>query len=138
MTEDDDEVGSHGQLLLRTMALEKDTNQNRDIHAGWLVCQMDLAASSLAGSLARGRTATVSISKLDFISPVRVGAEVSFFGALKQVGNSSLHIAIEVWTRDHHQKTLRKVTEGTFVLVAIDEAGRIRSLPPGTSHGDRD
>jgi acyl-CoA thioesterase YciA len=132
MTGDDEDVGSMGQLLLRTIALEKDANQNRDINAGWLVSQMDLAAGSLAGTLAKGRAATVSISKLDFISPVRIGAEVSFFGSVKQVGNSSLHIMIEVWTRDHQQKNSRKVTEGSFVLVAIDEAGRIRSLPNGS------
>lgn len=118
-----------GELLFRTVALERDTNQNRDIYAGWLVSQMDLAAANLAGRIARGRTATVSISQLDFISPVRVGAEVSFFGLVKNIGNSSLHIQIEVWTRDHAQQGERKVTEGLFVLVSIEETGRIRSLP---------
>ncbi|MBK8971800.1 MAG: acyl-CoA thioesterase [Hahellaceae bacterium] len=129
MSEDDDDVITAGELLLRIIALEKDTNQNRDIYAGWLVSQMDLAASSLAGRVAKGRTATVSISKLDFLSPVRVGAELSFFGQVQQMGNSSVHIQIEVWTRDHNQTDSRKVTEGTFILVSIDEAGRIRSLP---------
>lgn len=123
--------GGKGELLLRTVALEKDSNQNRDIHAGWLVSQMDLAACSLAGRMAQGRTATVSISQLDFISPIRVGAEISCFGIVKSKGNSSLHIQIEVWTRDHGQTSERKVTEGTFVLVSIEETGRIRSLPAG-------
>lgn len=118
-----------GELLLKTFALERDTNQNRDIHAGWLVSQMDLAAASMAGRIARGRTATVSISQLDFISPVRVGAEISCFGHLRTVGNSSIHIDIEVWTKDHTQSADRKVTEGSFVLVSIEESGRIRSLP---------
>lgn len=129
MSEDDEDVTTAGELLLRTIALEKDTNQNRDIYAGWLVSQMDLAASGLAGRIAKGRTATVSISKLDFLSPVRVGAELSFFGIVQQMGNSSIQIQVEVWTRDHNQLDDRKVTEGVFILVAIDEAGRIRSLP---------
>lgn len=129
MTDVPRELEERGELLLRTVALERDTNQNRDIHAGWLVAQMDLAACSLAGRIAHGRTATVSISQLDFISPVRVGAEVSFHGAVRRLGNSSMHIAIEVWTRDHTQQTERKVTEGLFVLVAIEENGRIRALP---------
>ena len=118
-----------GALLIRTTPLERDTNQNRDVHAGWLVKNIDLAASSMAGRLSCGRTATVSISQLDFISPVRVGSEVSFYGRVEKVGNSPIHIQMEVWTRDAHSPNERKVTETTLVMVAIDEHGRIRRLP---------
>ncbi|OZG75083.1 acyl-CoA thioesterase [Hahella sp. CCB-MM4] len=118
-----------GELSLRVIALEKDTNGNGDIHAGWLVSQMDLAASSTAGRLAEGRTATVSIKQLDFISPVRIGAEVSCYTRVEEIGTSSIHIEVEVWTRDSTSQHPRKVTEGKFVLVAIDATGRIRPVP---------
>ncbi len=122
-------AGPNGELALRVIALEKDTNANGDIHAGWLVSQMDIAAGSAAGRIAEGRTATVSIKQLDFISPVRLGAEVSCYTRIGDIGTSSIHIEVEVWTRDATSQTQRKVTEGRFILVAIDAAGRIRPVP---------
>jgi len=45
------------------------------------------------------------------------------------IGRSSMKINVEVWTRDRNNKGSRKVTEGLFVYVAIDEHGRIREVP---------
>jgi len=118
-----------GKLTLRVIALDKDTNAHGDIYGGWLVSQMDLATSSLASQLAKGRVATVSIRHLDFISPVRIGAEVSCYARVADVGTTSIRIEVEVWTRDLYQEKLRKVAEGVFVFVAIDASGRIRPVP---------
>ncbi|RMF15442.1 MAG: acyl-CoA thioesterase [Gammaproteobacteria bacterium] len=126
---DSDGPRPEGTLSLRTIARDRDTNSNGDIYGGWLVAKMDLAASSLAGRIARGRTATVSIDKMDFISPVRVGAEISCYTRLEDIGRSSIRITVETWTRDRYSDEQRKVTEATFVLVAIDEMGRIRPVP---------
>jgi acyl-CoA thioesterase YciA len=46
-----------------------------------------------------------------------------------EVGRSSMKINIEVWTLDRTAKAPRKVTEGLFIYVAIDEHGRIREVP---------
>jgi acyl-CoA thioesterase YciA len=40
-----------------------------------------------------------------------------------------MNIQIEVWTMDRYSEDRRKVTEGRFVYVAIDEVGRIREVP---------
>ena len=44
-----------GQLLLRTVAMPRDTNPNQDIFGGWIMSQMDLGGGILAG---RNRTGT--------------------------------------------------------------------------------
>ena len=124
-----------GKLALRVIALDKDTNGHGDIYAGWLVSQMDLAASSMAAQVAQGRTATISIQALDFISPVRVGSEVSCYANLSSVGTSSIRIEVQVWTRDMLKDNPRKVSEGLFVFVAIDSEGRIRKVPSTGSVG---
>ncbi len=118
-----------GELALRVVALERDTNANGDIYAGWLMSQMDLAAANMAGRIAKGRTATVCVDKMEFLSPVRVGAEVSCYAQLTDIGRSSMKIQVEVWTRDPCQTQERKVTETQFVFVAIDGDGRIRPVP---------
>jgi acyl-CoA thioesterase YciA len=54
---------------------------------------------------------------------------VGCYCELVDIGRSSMKINVEVWTLDRASKNPRKVTEGLFVYVAIDEHGRIREVP---------
>mgnify|MGYP006284463309 FL=1 len=124
-----DKPQPRGELTLQLVTMASNANNNGDIYAGWLVNQMDLAGATAAGRIARGRTATVAIEGMEFLSPVRIGAEVAFYTHLEDIGRSSMKIRVEVWTRDQTEHHARKVTEALFVNVAIDEHGRIRQVP---------
>ncbi len=122
-----------GELALQTIAMPKDTNANGDIFGGWLLSQMDLAGGIAAAKVARGRVATVAIDRMSFMVPVQVGAVVSCYTEVISVGRSSIQVQIEVWSRvsgsTGEAGSHDKVTEGTFVFVAIDENGRTRAVP---------
>ncbi|GGC64380.1 acyl-CoA thioesterase [Marinobacter halophilus] len=126
---DDDKPKPRGELTLQIIPLPSDTNANGDVFAGWLVKQMDIAAATMAGRISLGRNATVAMDRMEFLSPLRVGSQVSCYCELVDIGRSSMKINVEVWTLDRTAKTPRKVTEGLFVYVAIDEQGRIREVP---------
>lgn len=126
---DDDKPTPKGDLTLQLVPLPGDTNANGDVYAGWLVKQMDLAAATVAGRVSQGRNATVAIDRMEFLSPLRVGSQVSCYCDLVEIGRSSMKIQVEVWTLDRAAKRPRKVTEALFVYVAIDEHGRIREVP---------
>lgn len=117
-----------GELVLQTIAMPKDTNANGDIFGGWLVSQMDLAGGVAASKRARGRVATVAIDRMSFMVPVRVGALVSCHAELLSIGRSSIEINIEVWASYATERNTTKVTEGTFIFVAIDDHGRTRAI----------
>ncbi len=116
------------QPVIRVTAMPADTNLYGDIFGGWLVGQMDLAAGSVASRQCHGRAATVSIDKVVFHNPVKVGDEVSIFAELLQVGRTSMKIVVEAWQRDRGSDEMSKVTEATFVFVAVDEKGRPRAV----------
>lgn len=117
-----------GQLALQTIAMPADTNANGDIFGGWLVSQMDLAAAIAALDVANGRIATVAIQEMAFLTPVHVGAVVSCYADILDVGRSSIRILVEVWIKHKKTQEPQKVTEGEFVFVALDENGRTRTL----------
>ena len=117
-----------GDLALQTVAMPKDTNANGDIFGGWLLSQMDIAGGIAAAEVARGRVATVAIDGMAFLTPVHVGAVVSCFTDILEVGRSSIRIMVEVWINSRHDGDPLKVTEGEFVFVAIDENGRTRTV----------
>ncbi len=132
MTELDDVPAPQGDLTLKVLTSRHETNLYGDIAGGWLVNQMDQAAELCAGRLAHGRTATVAIEAMDFLCPVRVGSVVNIFTAAREIGHSSIKIDVEVWIRPPHERNpeeLYKVTEARFVMVALDDNGRIRAVP---------
>jgi acyl-CoA thioesterase YciA len=119
----------HGELALQTVAMPKDTNATGDIFGGWLLSQMDLAGLITAMEVAKGRAATVAIDGMAFLTPVHVGAVVSCYCDVLEIGRSSIRIIVEVWINSQHDGEPIKVTEGEFVFVAIDENGRTRAIP---------
>ncbi len=131
MTDLDDIPAPQGELTLKLQASRQDTNLHGDIAGGWLVAHMDQAAELAAGREARGRTATVAIESMDFLCPVRVGAMVNIYTAVREIGHSSIRIDVEVWIRQPQERDpreLHKVTEASFVMVALDDKGRIRAV----------
>ncbi|MDR5893706.1 MULTISPECIES: acyl-CoA thioesterase [Halomonas] len=131
MTDLDDIPAPQGELTLKLLASRQDTNLHGDIAGGWLVAHMDQAAELAAGREARGRTATVAIESMDFLCPVRVGAMVNIYTAVREIGHSSIRIDVEVWIRQPQERDpreLHKVTEASFVMVALDDKGRIRAV----------
>lgn len=118
----------HGDLALQTVAMPKDTNPNGDIFGGWLMSQMDIAGMVTAAEVAGGRVATVAIDAMAFLTPVHVGAVVSCYCDVLEIGRSSIRIIVEVWINSQHDGEPLKVTEGEFVFVAIDDNGRTRAI----------
>lgn len=125
-----DDPTPQGDLAMQITALPRETNGFGDIYGGWLVAQMDLAGTAMASRIASGRVATVSIERMAFMTPVSVGAQLSFYTSIVNVGRSSIRLRVEVWIDDLANQEWRKVTEAVFVFVAIDAAGRTRSVKP--------
>lgn len=122
--------GPEGLLALQTLAMPKDTNANGDIFGGWLVSQMDLAAGIATRAIAKGRSATVAIQNVTFLAPVVVGSTVSCYAKLIKTGTSSIHFQVQVWmSLLVGEEQSKKVAEGVFVFVAIDDDGNKRVLP---------
>jgi acyl-CoA thioesterase YciA len=109
-----------------------DANPAGDIFGGWLMAQMDLAAGSVAARRARSRCATVSVDRITFLRPVSIGDEVSLYAKLEKTGNTSLTIMVEAWRRPRDGEAQSKVTEATFVFVALDHEGKPRAVPRET------
>nr|WP_294501662.1 acyl-CoA thioesterase [uncultured Rhodopila sp.] len=120
----------HGELSLRTVAMPADTNPSGDIFGGYIMSLMDLAAGIAAGTRAKGRVATAAVSNLSFLQPVKVGDVVCVYTDITKTGKTSITVDVETWVLRRYPGERTRVTEAKFVLVAVDDEGRPRSLPP--------
>ena len=121
-----------GMLVLRTLAMPRDTNPGGDIFGGWILSQMDIGGGLLAKEVVRGRVVTVTVDRMTFVRPVHVGDTICVYAKVVRIGNSSMDIKLEVWAKDlmeEFEEQRHIVTEGVFRYVAIDEEGHPRPIP---------
>jgi acyl-CoA thioesterase YciA len=107
-----------------------DTNPHGDIFGGWIMSLMDLAAGIAANTHAKGRVATAAVSNLSFLQPVKVGDVVCVYTEIARTGRTSMTVSVEAWVLRRNQGQRERVTAGEIVLVAVDDTGRPRPLPP--------
>lgn len=119
-----DQNKPQGNLVIQIVAMPADTNANGDIFGGWLVSHMDMGAGIAARHHAKCRVVTVAIDSLTFIKPVAVGDTVSCYADLLKIGRTSMQFKIEAWSSSIYQTHQKKVGEGLFTFVAIDDDGK--------------
>jgi acyl-CoA thioesterase YciA len=117
------------ELVLKVIPMPADTNANGDIFGGWVMAQVDLAASILPARIIRGRMTTVAVNEFVFRHPVRVGDILSLYSSVTRVGRTSVTVDVEVFAEPfQRQGEYVKVTEALVTYVAIDENGRPREI----------
>jgi acyl-CoA thioesterase YciA len=115
---------------LRVVPMPADSNHNGDIFGGWIMAQVDVAGGIVAGRVARGRVATVSVNSFVFKQPVQIGDVLSLYADVVRVGNTSITIDVQVYAeRGREEARIVKVTEAVLTYVAIDHDGRPRPVP---------
>jgi acyl-CoA thioesterase YciA len=107
---------------IKRVMMPRDTNAVGTIFGGVILAEIDLAAATEAHRHHSGMVVTVSMDKIDFKAPVRVGDLVSFFTETIRIGRSSIKTKISVWaSRRFGGGAQDYVTEAEVTMVAVDE-----------------
>lgn len=100
------------------------------VHGGTLLELMDKVAYVCSAKHARGYCVTVGVEGVDFRAPVEVGDLVSMHAAVNYVGKSSLLVGIRVEAENVQMHDVRHTNTSYFWMVAKDDEGRPRAVPP--------
>lgn len=118
------------QPAIKVAAMPKDANPGGSIFGGWIMSQIDIAASIPALERAKGRVVTVAVNSMEFHEPVFIGDIVSCYADIIKTGYSSIIVKVEVYAeRNPANKEIVKVTEAELTYVALDENRKPRQLP---------
>ncbi len=115
-------------LLIRATAMPADTNPYGGVFGGWLMSQMALGAGSLASREGEGKAVVVSASDFAFPGAMAVGDELSVYGEITAVGQTSMTVQIEAIARTRNGEATTRVAEGVFKFVLLDENDRPRPV----------
>jgi acyl-CoA hydrolase len=121
--------GQDREFTMRFLAGAADRNLYGNVHGGYMMKWMDEAAYACAAGWCGLPCVTVSVSGITFHKPVQVGHIVELRARLIYTGRTSMHIAVNVCSRDPRHGEYEQTTSCLMVYVALDAEGRPMAVP---------
>lgn len=111
------------------LMMPMDENVLGHVFGGTVLSLIDKTAAVCAMRHARTSAVTVSLDKVDFREPIRVGELVHVMASVNWTGRSSMEIGVRV-EAENILTGLRRHTNSCYVtFVAIDREGRPTEVP---------
>jgi acyl-CoA hydrolase len=100
-----------------------DVNFGGKVHGGIVMKWIDQTAYTCARSWAGTYCVTVYVGGIRFYKPISIGEVIKIDAYVIYTGNTSIHIAVDVFSRSFSEKEFEKKTHCVIVFVSVDEKG---------------
>jgi len=101
-----------------------DVNFGGKVHGGEVMKWIDQTAYACATGYAQNYCVTVYVGGIRFYRPINIGAIVKVDAQVIYTGSTSIHIAVNVFSRKLKEKKFEKTTHCVIVFVSTDENGK--------------
>ena len=118
------------RVVMTSVVLPTDTNTRGTIFGGRILEMIDKAGAIAAIRHCRSAVVTASIDQVHFLSPVHQGDIVSLEASVNQVFRSSLEVGVKVYSEEASSGRRRHTTTAFVTMVALDENGKPKAVPP--------
>jgi acyl-CoA hydrolase len=118
------------QVVMARQMMPNDANPWGAVHGGTIMKMVDEAAGSAAIRHCRCRVATAAVDYMSFLHPVQVGDLVTAMASVNDVGRTSMEVGVRVEAEDMLTGERHHTSSAYVVLVALDENGNPRRVPP--------
>lgn len=103
----------------------EDINYAGTLFGGKVLAEMDVTALKAARRILYGTecdgAVTVSLDKVDFISPAHLGDIIELTAFVRNLGRTSIEIYVHV-AKENHLGEVSVICDATFVFVAVKDA----------------
>lgn len=112
-----------GKITFQFISEPTDINFGGKVHGGAVMKWIDQTAYTCARTWAETYCVTVYVGGIRFYSPVNIGDLVKIEAYVIYTGNTSIHIGIDVFSKEISKGPFVKTTHCVIVFVSIDEKG---------------
>lgn len=112
------------------VVLPNDANPLGNILGGKVMHLIDIAGAIAAHRHSRSMVVTVAMDQLEFHSPIKVGQLIILHAQVTCAFRTSVEVEVKVFSEDILTGTRRPTSTAFITFVAIDEAGRPKTVPP--------
>jgi acyl-CoA hydrolase len=117
------------ELTLRFLAEPTDVNFGGKVHGGAVMKWIDQAGYACAAGWSGQYCVTIYVGGIRFYRPVLIGQLVEVRARIIYTGTTSMHLAVDVSSRDPKAQAAASTTHCVIVFVAVDEAGAPVPVP---------
>lgn len=117
-------------LTLRFLAEPTDVNFGGKVHGGAVMKWIDQAGYACAAQWCGGYAVTVYVGGIRFMSPIHIGSIVEIRAKIIYTGTTSMHIAVDVYSKRPEATNYIHNTHCIIVFVAVDTHGAPTSVAP--------
>ncbi|GAA2569862.1 hypothetical protein GCM10010435_49940 [Winogradskya consettensis] len=130
---------SASELTLSQIMDQHHTNLMGTVHGGRILNLIDSVAGVVAARHSDGPAVTAAMDETAFLQAVRVGDVVHVLARITWAGRSSMEVAVTV-TADRWDRAVPATMVATshLVMVAVDDDGKPRRIPPLLPETDED
>lgn len=115
-----------------------DVNFGGKVHGGAVMKWIDQAAYACASTWSEGYAVTVYVGGIRFYRPIHIGSLVKVMARVIYTGQTSVHIAVDVFSRKMTDPKFEKTTHCVIVFVSVDKEGKPKQIRQFTPDSDRE
>ena len=105
-------------------------NFSGNVHGGHILKLLDQVAYACASRYSGMYVVTLSVDRVLFRQPIRVGELVTFLASVNHTGNTSMEVGIKVVSEDIHKGIATHTNSCFFTMVAMNKDGTPAKVPP--------
>lgn len=112
-----------------------DINFGGKVHGGVVMKWIDQTAYTCARSWAETYCVTVYVGGIRFYKPISIGEVIKINATVAYTRKTSIHIAVDVYSRNFSNQGFVKKTHCIIVFVSVDENGKpleVKKWKPNT------
>jgi acyl-CoA hydrolase len=117
------------ELTLRFLAEPTDVNFGGKVHGGAVMKWIDQAGYACAAGWSGQYCVTIYVGGIRYYRPVLIGQLVEVRARIIYTGTTSMHLAVDVSSRDPQAQAAASTTHCVIVFVAVDAAGEPVPVP---------
>lgn len=117
-------MSKQGKIVFQFISEPTDVNFGGNVHGGIVMKWIDQTAYTCARSWTESYCVTVYVGGIRFFSPINIGALVKIEAYVIYTGQTSIHIGIDVYSKEIGIGKFVKKTHCVIVFVSVNEEGK--------------
>ncbi len=118
------------EAVMTELMMPQHANVLGNVFGGVILSLVDRVAAVAAIRHARSPCVTVSVDKVDFKEPIRIGEMVTAYARVNYTGRTSMEIGVKIEAENILTGDKRHTNSCYVTYVALDENGRPKPVPP--------
>ena len=117
------------EAVITELMMPHHANVLGNVFGGVVLSLVDRAAAVAAIRHSGRHCVTVSVDKVDFKEPIRIGELITAYARVNYTGRTSMEVGVKIVAENMLTGNKRHTNSCYVTLVALDEAGRPTEVP---------